>query len=166
MPLPIPNLLPGELFFDYTVNQLWIGTLSNGKQQLPLDTLNGITFPDATVQTTAASMVTKSQAVNTLVPENLSIVAPAGAGTMYTISLYIASTGAGSPGSTYTTNISYMAADGAGTQVITLVLPLDSPNVVMETYPILVLGGSTVTSIGTFSGPASAYTISQRIETT
>jgi hypothetical protein len=43
------------MFFDYTVNQLWIGTTSHGNQQIPLETLNGITFPDNTVQTTAAS---------------------------------------------------------------------------------------------------------------
>jgi hypothetical protein len=55
MALPIPSLLPGEMFFDYTVGQLWIGTLSNGNQQIPLSTLSGITFPDATVQTTAAT---------------------------------------------------------------------------------------------------------------
>jgi hypothetical protein len=55
MPLPIPILLQGEMFFDYTANALWIGTLSNGNQQIPLSTLSGILFPDATVQTTAAT---------------------------------------------------------------------------------------------------------------
>jgi hypothetical protein len=55
MPLPIPTLLPSEMFFDYTANVLWIGTQSNGKQQIPLSTFGGVTFPDATVQTTAAS---------------------------------------------------------------------------------------------------------------
>jgi hypothetical protein len=55
MALPIPTLLPSEMFFDYTVGVLWIGTRANGNQQIPLSTLSGITFPDATVQTTAAS---------------------------------------------------------------------------------------------------------------
>lgn len=122
-----------------------------------LDTLVG--GPTPAVPTVTASV----QAVNTSVPQNVSITAPAGVGTMYAISLYLAAIGTGSPGSTYATNISYIAANGAGTQVITLILPLDSANVVMETYPILVLGGSTVTSVGTFTGPASAYTISERI---
>jgi len=54
MPLPIPVLIQGEMFFDYTTNQLWVGTKANGNQQIPLSTVNGITFPDATVQTTAA----------------------------------------------------------------------------------------------------------------
>jgi len=34
----------------------------------------------------------------------------------------------------------YTAADGSGLQSIALILPLDTPNVVMETYPLLVLG--------------------------
>jgi hypothetical protein len=55
MPLPIPSLIQGEMFFDYTTSQLWVGTQSHGNQQIPLSTLNGITFPDATVQTTAAT---------------------------------------------------------------------------------------------------------------
>jgi hypothetical protein len=42
------------MFFDYTANTLWVGTTSSGKQQIPLSTVNGVTFPDATVQTTAA----------------------------------------------------------------------------------------------------------------
>lgn len=55
MSLPIPALLQGEMFFDYTANALWVGTKANGNQQIPLSTLNGILFPDATVQTTAAT---------------------------------------------------------------------------------------------------------------
>jgi len=35
MPLPIPTLLLGEMFFDYTVGQLWIGT-ANGNQLVAL----------------------------------------------------------------------------------------------------------------------------------
>jgi hypothetical protein len=55
MALPVPQLLPGEMFFDYTVNVLWIGTTSVGNQMIPLSTLAGVTFPDSTVQTTAAT---------------------------------------------------------------------------------------------------------------
>ena len=55
MPLPIPALLQGEMFFDYIASQLWVGTITSGNQQIPLSTLNGITFPDATIQSTAAT---------------------------------------------------------------------------------------------------------------
>lgn len=65
MPLPIPALLPSEMFFDYTDSILWIGTLSHGNQQIPLSTLNGIVFPDATVQNTAASPAPPAKASQT-----------------------------------------------------------------------------------------------------
>jgi hypothetical protein len=55
MPLPIPNLLQGEMFFDYTASVLWVGTKANGNQQIPLSTLNGVVFPDSTIQTSAAA---------------------------------------------------------------------------------------------------------------
>jgi len=42
------------MFFDYTTDILWVGTLSAGNQQIPLSTVNGVVFPDDTVQTTAA----------------------------------------------------------------------------------------------------------------
>jgi hypothetical protein len=54
MALPIPHLLPGEMFFDYTVSVLWIGTLSGTPEMITIGQINGITFPDSTVQTTAA----------------------------------------------------------------------------------------------------------------
>lgn len=63
MALPIPALLPSEMFFDYTANALWVGTTSNGNQQIPLATLSGITFPDATVQTTAATPAPPAPAI-------------------------------------------------------------------------------------------------------
>jgi hypothetical protein len=52
------------MFFDYTVNILWMGTAANGNQQIPLDTLNGVTFPDSTVQTTAAAGASVFQQVS------------------------------------------------------------------------------------------------------
>jgi hypothetical protein len=64
MPLPIPALIQGEMFFDYTTNQLWVGTKANGNQQIPLSTLNGVVFPDSTIQTSAAiTGVTKTASV-------------------------------------------------------------------------------------------------------
>jgi hypothetical protein len=105
------------------------------------------------------------QTVNATTPTNLSITAPAGVGTFYAVSLYLKAPGGASAGYTYTTTITYTAADGTGTQVITLVLPLTTENVVMETYPLFILGGSTLTSIGTYGGGAtvSPYTIAERI---
>jgi hypothetical protein len=61
--------------------------------------------------------------------------------------------------------ITYTAADGSGLQTIVLTLPLDTPNVIMETYPILVLGGTAITTTGAYGGGATndPYTLSERI---
>jgi hypothetical protein len=71
--------------------------------------------------------------------------------------------GTGGAGTTYTKTISYYAADGSGLQQVTLILPLDSANVVMETYPLLALAGTPISTSGVFSGAPSPYTLSERI---
>lgn len=48
------------MFYDYTVSVLWIGTLSGVNKAITIGSINGITFPDATVQTTAAAAPTPS----------------------------------------------------------------------------------------------------------
>ena len=105
------------------------------------------------------------QVVNATVPESLSITAPAGVGTLYCISIYLKALGTGSAGHTYTKTVTYQAADGSGQQTITLILPLNTSNVVMETYPLFILGGSTLTADGVYGGGATndPYTLSMRI---
>jgi hypothetical protein len=83
--------------------------------------------------------------------------------TLYTVSIYMKALGTGGAGTTYTKTLTYTAADGSGVQTITLILPLDTPNVVMETYPILALAGTSVSTVGVFSGTPSPYTLSERI---
>jgi hypothetical protein len=104
------------------------------------------------------------QAVNTTVAQGLSISAPAGVPTMYALSIYLKSIGTAGSGHTYTETITYTAADGSGTQTIALILHLDSANVVMETYPLLILQGTTLTMTGAYGGGATVdpYTISAR----
>jgi len=59
----------------------------------------------------------------------------------------------------------YIAADGSGAQAIVVTLPLDIANVVMETYPILVLGGTTISAVGAYAGGAvnDPFTASVRL---
>jgi hypothetical protein len=104
------------------------------------------------------------QAVNTTVVQGLTIAAPAGVPTMYALSIYLLSKGVSGAGHTYTETITYTAADGSGAQTITLILPLDVANVVMETYPLLVLQGTTLVMSGAYGGGATddPYTISAR----
>lgn len=71
--------------------------------------------------------------------------------------------GTGAPGTTFTNTISYFAADGAGLQQITLILPLNSPNVVMETYPLFALSGTPISTAGVFTGAPSPYTLAETI---
>jgi hypothetical protein len=102
-----------------------------------------------------------AQVVNSLTPTTLSITAPKT--TLYAVSIYMKALGTGGAGTTYTKTLTYTAADGSGAQYITLALPLDSSNVVMETYPILALAGTPVSTTGVFSGAPAPYTLSERI---
>jgi hypothetical protein len=102
-----------------------------------------------------------AQVINTVVPTTLSITAAKT--TLYTVSIYMKALGTGGAGTTYTKTLTYTAADGSGVQTITLILPLNTPNVVMETYPVLALAGTPVSTTGVFSGVPSPYTLSERI---
>jgi hypothetical protein len=102
-----------------------------------------------------------AQVVNALTPTTLSITASKT--TLYAVSIYMKALGTGGAGTTYTKTLTYTAADGSGVQHITLILPLDSSNVVMETYPVLALAGTPVSTTGVFSGAPAPYTLSERI---
>ena len=125
----------------------------------------GVVYPDGTTGTTADVPVIQAslQEINATTPQNLSITAAKT--TLYTVSIYLAAAGTASAGHTYTKTITYTAANGSGTQTIVLVLPLDTANVVMETYPLLVLGGTAITTTGVYGGGATndPFTVSVRI---
>ena len=73
--------------------------------------------------------------------------------------------GSAASGHTYTKTLTYTAADGSGVQTVTLILPLDTANVVMETYPLLVLGGTTISTVGAYGGGATndPFTLAETI---
>lgn len=125
----------------------------------------GVVYPDGTTGTTADVPVIQAslQEINATTPQNLSITAAKT--TLYAVSIYMAAAGTASAGHTYTKTITYTAANGSGTQTIVLVLPLDTANVVMETYPLLVLGGTAITTTGVYGGGATndPFTDSERI---
>jgi hypothetical protein len=120
-------------------------------------------FPSGIIPGTSVVPIIQArlQAINTIVPQSLTFVAATTQ--MFAVSVYMKALGTGGAGTTYTKTISYTAADGSGVQTITLILPLNSDNVVMETYPLMVLGGTTITSTGVFSGTPSPFSISERI---
>lgn len=125
----------------------------------------GVVYPDGTTGTTADVPVIQAslQEVNDTTPQNLSITAAKT--TLYAVSIYMAAVGTAAAGHTYTKTITYTAANGSGTQTIVLVLPLDTANVVMETYPLLVLGGTAIMTTGVYGGGATndPFTVSERI---
>lgn len=124
---------------------------------MALDTL----FPNGASSLGVPVVQASAQVISTSVPTSLSITAAAT--TLYTVSIYMKALGTGGAGTTYTKTLTYTAADGSGVQHITLILPLDSSNVVMETYPILALAGTPVSTTGAFSGAPAPYTLSERI---
>lgn len=146
--LPVPN--EAALAYDFVNNILWGSSPDTGS------------WVDIGGGPSGGPIIEASlNAINTLVPSGLSIVAP---GTqLYALSIYMKALGTGGAGTTYTKTLSYTAADGSGVQTITLILPLDSSNVVMETYPLFALGGTILSAIGVFSGAPSPFTISERI---
>ena len=88
--------------------------------------------------------------VNTTVTHVISITAPATQ--FYLLSIYMNTPGLGLSGETVTATVNYVAADGSGPQFITLILPLGTANVVMENYPLLVLGGEPISVTTVYGG--------------
>ena len=101
-------------------------------------------------------------AVNTLVGHTISETADVT--TLYAISLFMQSLGNGGAGDTLTVTINYSSPAGPTPLVITVVMHLDSANVVMETYPLLAAAGTAITMTSAYNGAyADPYTISAKL---
>jgi hypothetical protein len=101
-------------------------------------------------------------AVNTTVPHT--ITETASTTTLYAISLFIQSLGTGGAGDTITVTINYVSPASATPLTITILMHLDSANVVMETYPLLVSAGTTISMSSAYGGAyADPYTISCKL---
>ena len=101
------------------------------------------------------------QGVNVTVPRSITLTSPATQ--MYAISLYVSCPGTGAAGHTLVITINYTGE--LGPETITLDMALDTPSVMMETYPLMVIGGSPVTMSSSYAGGATndPYNISCRI---
>jgi hypothetical protein len=104
----------------------------------------------------------RMQYVNTTAPQTISLSATATQ--MYAVSLFTQAAGTAAGGHAVSTTISYTSALGVP-ETISVSTPLDSANVVMETYPLMVLGGTTITLSTAYAGGATndPYTISARL---
>lgn|ERR1019366_2053551 len=103
----------------------------------------------------------RMQYLNTTAPESISLTSSVTQ--LYAVSLYMSSPGTGAAGHLVVCTISYISE--IGPQTITVDMPMDSNNVVMETYPLMALGGTTITLSTAYAGGATndAYNISARI---
>lgn len=153
--MPVPP--EGALYWDYVNGALYGSTPGSGAWAF----IAGSAGPGAVPSTPIIQA--RLQMVGVTVPTTLSYTPMSTQ--MFDVSLYLKSTGVGIGGSTYTVTITYTAADGSGVQTISVVLHLDSANVIMETYPLMVLGGTTISTSGVYSAGAAGtpYSISERI---
>jgi hypothetical protein len=103
------------------------------------------------------------QLVNTTVPQAITLVSLATQ--LYAVSLYLQSLGTAAPGHEVVSTITYTSPTGPTLETITVVLLLDTVEVVLETYPLMVLGGTSITLSTSYSGGATndPYTISARL---
>jgi hypothetical protein len=103
------------------------------------------------------------QTTNTNAPQSLSLVAPAGGPTFYEIPVYLNSRGDGAGGSTVTMTLTWTGVSGVVHMVTLVVSGTVVGQVQLETFPILVLGGSTVSVVTAFSTTAFHYDIAARV---
>jgi hypothetical protein len=117
----------------------------------------------AYIPTTALPIIQASLDGTFTSPQTLSITAPLTV--LYALSINMKSAGMAAAGHTYIKTVTYTSADGTGVQTINLVLHLDESEVVMETYPLFALGGTPISSVGTYGGGAvnDAFSLSERI---
>ena len=124
-----------------------------------IDTL----FPNGSVGAVGVPVVqSELTAVNTTVPH--SITETALETTLYAISLFMQSLGTGGAGDTLTVTINYISPAGPTPLTISILLHLDQVSVVMETYPLLVSAGTSITMSSAYGGAyADPYTISCKL---
>ena len=101
------------------------------------------------------------QALNTTVPHTVFITSPKT--TLYTLSLYMSAPGTGGAGHAVIATVNYTCE--LGPEIITVTMPLDSSQIIMETFPLLVIGGTNVSLSTAYSGGAvnDPYNISVKI---
>ena len=101
------------------------------------------------------------QALNTTVVQSLTLSLTTTQ--MVQVSIYASAAGTASSGHEVVMTLNYTCELGAETIVVTL--PLDTRTIVMETYPLLCIGGTTITLSTAYAGGATndPYNIDARL---
>jgi hypothetical protein len=130
----------------------------------------GITFPDGTTISTTTSVLgalvvpvisERLQALNVTTPQSVSLTVTFTQ--MVAISMYLSSAGTGAAGHEVIVTVDYTCE--LGPEVISIALPLDNRTIIMETYPLLCLAGTTITLSTAYAGGATndPYNIDVRL---
>jgi hypothetical protein len=146
--LPVPN--EAALAYDFVGNTLWGSSPDTGEWIALGGGASGGPVISARLQQTNATVPT-------------SVTASASNTAMYAISISLESTGTAASGHLVVATLTWTSP--LNTHTITLTLPLDSEQVVMETYPILALANTTVSFTTSYAGGATddPYTVSARL---
>ncbi len=150
----IPGFVPRDvLWYAADTDLMYIGTgISNGGGTPGVVQIGATSIPVISQRLQALNITTA-----TSVSLNVSTTQ------MVQVSLYMSATGNASAGHAVDSVLNYTCELGAET--ITVAMPLDSRNITMETYPLLVIGGTTVTLQTIYTGGATndPYNIDARL---
>lgn len=125
---------------------------------------NNFVILDTAFATIVPVIVTSEQVINTLAPQTLSLVTPASTtGNFYEVPIYLNSRGDGAVGSTATATLTWIGVSGATHTATLLVSGTVAAQAQLETFPILVLGGTTITVVTSFGTTPFHYDIAARI---
>jgi hypothetical protein len=150
----IPGFVPfGVLYYTEDTDSLYWGT---GSSQPPNAILIAGGGSDIVVSASlqVAVSTTNQSLSTTSTPVSLQT---------YAVSLFMESGGTGGAGHVVNVVLSWTSSLSAHT--IGLVLPLDSPQILMETYPILVAAGTIISLTAIYGGGATndPYAVSWRL---
>ena len=104
------------------------------------------------------------QQTNVNTTQSASVVAPAGAPSFYEVPMYLNSRGDGAGGSTVTLTLQWTGVSGVVHTAVQIVSGTVAGQVQLETLPVLVLGGSTVTITTAFSSTSFHYDVVSRFQ--
>ena len=134
-------------------------------RDLSAEVANNFVKLDTLLSTNVPIIQARLDGVGITVVKTISITASPSINQLYAISLFEQSTGIGAAGHTLVTTITYTSPAVAGAQIVTITMPLDSANTVMETYPFYVVAGASLTLTTAYGGGATndPYTITARL---
>ena len=155
----IPSTSPVPYYPSAETPNLQLST-----DDMPAQLANNFVILDTAIFALVPVIVTSEQVINTQLPQSLSLVTPASAtGNFYEVPIYLNSRGDGAAGSTATATLTWIGVSGATHTATLLVSGTVAAQAQLETFPILVLGGTTITVVTVFGTTPFHIDIAARI---